>query len=243
MPKLNQIVAVVSGQKTRAEKEFGDLNKIVQKHDLFNGLSRTYQPLEEGGEQFPAEGNIPQKSATEIVNSVKGVLTRIINAVATQEIGNTGAKADVIVGGHVIVKDAPVTVLLYLEKQLTDLNTFVGNFPVLDPSETWKKNEQDGQYKTEPTKTVKTKKVQKALVLYPHSEQHPAQTQLVTEDVTVGHWTTVKSATVFSAKDKQGIIGRIQELLDAVRVAREEANSIDVKQQLVAEPVLKYIFG
>jgi hypothetical protein len=43
MPKLNQIVAVVSGKKTRVEKEFGDLNKLIQKPELFHGLSKTYQ--------------------------------------------------------------------------------------------------------------------------------------------------------------------------------------------------------
>ena len=59
MPKLNQIVAVVAGKKTRAEKEFGELNKAAQKPDLFVGLSRTYQPAEENGEALPAEQKFP----------------------------------------------------------------------------------------------------------------------------------------------------------------------------------------
>jgi hypothetical protein len=241
--KLNQIVAVVSGKKTRVEKELGDLNKVVQKGELFQGLSRTYQPVDDGGEQFPSESKQPQKNAAEIVEAAKGILSGIIDAVATQEYGNTTAKADVKVGGQVVVKDAPVTVLLYLEKQLNDLNTFVGNFPVLDPAEEWSKNDQNGQYRTAPQKTVKTKKVQKALVLYPATDKHPAQTQLVADDVTVGWWTTTKTATVFSAKEKQAFVARIHELQDAVKAAREEANSINVDDKNIAAPLLKYVFG
>lgn len=49
MANLNQIVAVVAGKKTRIEKEYGDLNKVLQKGELFNGLNRKYEPIEEGG--------------------------------------------------------------------------------------------------------------------------------------------------------------------------------------------------
>jgi hypothetical protein len=243
VPKLNQIVAVVSGKKTRVEKEFGDLYKVVQKPDLFHGLSRTYQPVDDGGEQLPSESKQPQKSSSEIVDAARATLVGIIDAIATQEWGNTTASADVFVGGKALLNEVPITVLLYLEKQLTDLYTFVNSFPVLDPAEEWQKNDQNGQYRTPPTKTVRTKKVQKPLVLYPATDKHPAQTQLITEDVTVGYWTTVKTATVFSAQEKKGILARIQELQDAVKVAREAANSVDVDDVEIAAPILKYVFG
>jgi hypothetical protein len=243
MPKLNQIVAVVAGKKTRTEQEFGELNKTAQKADLFHGLVRTYHPSEDGGEQLPGESKFPQKNVNDVIASARTVLTGIMDAVATQEYGNTEAKADVVVNGNPVLKDVPVTVLLYLEKQLNDLRTFVGNLPTLDPAERWVKNEQTGEYVTEPAKTIRQRKVQKPLVLYPATPEHPAQTQLITEDVFAGTWTVVKQATVLSATDKKAMLGRILDLQDAVKVAREEANSIEVGDKHIAAPVLKYIFG
>jgi hypothetical protein len=243
MPKLNQIVAVVAGKKTRAEKEFGDLNKIVQKKDLFDGLTRNYAPLKEGGENQPSETKLPQKSIADVLTDLRGLLTGIMDAVATQEVGNTFAKADVKVDGQVILSSVPVTVLLYLEKQLNDFGTFVGNFPTLDPSEEWGKNEATGQYQTKPVKSLRTKKEQKPIVMYPATEQHPAQTVMITEDVTVGEWTTVKFSSVMTAMEKKAILGRIVKIQDAVKVAREEANSIEIKDTNIAAPVLKYVFG
>jgi hypothetical protein len=243
MAKLNQIVAVVSGKKTRVEKEFGELNKVLQKSDLFHGIARQYQPVDEDGEELPAERKDPQKSAKAIIRQARGILTDIIDAVATQEYGNCTARADVKVDGDVILKQVPVTVLLYLQKQLEDLHTFVGNIPVLDPSERWTYNAQDGTYITEEIKTIRTKKVQKPIVLYDATEKHPAQTQLITEDITAGHWRTRKYATTLAATERQQIIDRIVKLQDAVKIAREEANSISVDDQSIAPAVLKFIFA
>lgn len=41
----------------------------------------------------------------------------MFDVVATQDFANCQAKADVMVEGRVLIKDAPVTHLLFLEKQ------------------------------------------------------------------------------------------------------------------------------
>lgn len=243
MPKLNQIVAVVAGKKTRAEKDFGELNKVVQRTDLFHGLNRQYQPLEENGEQLPAESKYPQKNVPDVIAEVRNILTSIMDAIATQEYGNCLTAADVKVDGTVVLPAVPVTVLLYLEKQLNDLYTFVGNLPTLDPAERWVLNEQTGEYVTEPTRTIRTKKTAKPIVLFAATKEHPAQTQLITEDVTAGHWITTKYASVMPATQKRQILDRIERLREAVKIAREEANSIEVEQRHIAAPVLRYVFG
>ena len=165
MAKLNQIVALVAGKKTRLEKEYGELNKTLQKQDLFNGLTRTYRTIEDKGEKLPPETKHIVKSVDEVIDQARNVLTDIFDAVVTQETGNCNAKADITVGNTVVLKDVPVTVLLYLEKQLNDLNTFVSNAPVLDASEQWTKNESTGHYTTAEVETHRTKKVQKPIVL------------------------------------------------------------------------------
>jgi len=243
MAKLNQIVAVVAGKKTRVEKEFGELNKSIQKADLFHGFARQYQPVDEDGETMPPESKLIQQNVGDIIAQARTILTDIMDAVATQETTNCVAKADVVVGGTTILKAVPITILLYIEKQLNDLRTFVGNMPVLDQAERWTLNDQSGQYSTDPIKTSRTKKVQRPIVLYDATEKHPAQTQLITEDVTAGYWTTTKFATAMPPSQKRQIIERIDKLQEAVKSAREQANDVAVTDAKIAAPILSYVFG
>ena len=66
----------------------------------------------------------------------------MFDVVLTQDMGNTHAKADIKVNGQTILPNVPVTYLLFLEKQVVDLETFVTKLPSLDPSEVW---EADGE--------------------------------------------------------------------------------------------------
>jgi hypothetical protein len=243
MPKLNQIVAVVAGKKTRTEKALGDLNKLVQKPELFSGLSRVYEPAEENGEMLPPESKFPQKNVDEVITQARELLIGVIDAIATQEYGNTKANADVVVDDVTLLVGVPITVLLYLEKLTNDLHTFVSNMPVLDPTARWERSDSDSMYRTSPMQTIRTKKVQKPLVLFPATDKHPAQTQLIIEDVTAGTWQTTHFSTALTATGKQALLARIIRLQDAIKVAREEANSAEVTQQKIADKVLAYIFG
>ncbi|BCJ55953.1 hypothetical protein Asp14428_74280 [Actinoplanes sp. NBRC 14428] len=53
MPKLNQIIAVEKGVKSKAFAELSDAHHAVQKTGPLAGISRTYQPKDEEGEQLP----------------------------------------------------------------------------------------------------------------------------------------------------------------------------------------------
>jgi hypothetical protein len=64
-------------------------------------------PIDENGEGLPSESKLPQKNAAEIIANAKQILTGIIDAVATQEYGNTEAKADIKVNGTAILKRRP----------------------------------------------------------------------------------------------------------------------------------------
>lgn len=243
MPKLHQIVAVVAGKKTRVEKEYGDLNKTLQKPALFNGQSRRYKPIDEKGEQLPPEDVRIQQSVSSIFESLRKTLTDTMDAIATQEYGNTLAMADVVIDGTVILPQVPLGTLLYLEKQMNDLRTFVGNVPTLDPAEQWTKDSNTGNYVTVPVDTHRNKKTPRVIVKYDATPEHPAQTELVTEDVLAGYWTTVKSSTAMQGVEKRAIIAKIDSLQEALRMAREEANSIEVENKRVASAVLDYVLG
>src|SRR6185295_19181249 len=105
---------------------------------------------------------------------------------------NCFAKADVIVDGTVVLSDVPVTTLLFLERKLVDLHTFIVKLPVLDPAERWSYSPDVGAYASAPSETIRSKKVMRNWVRAEATEKHPAQVDVYNEDVPEGTWTTVK---------------------------------------------------
>lgn len=242
MPKLHEIIAVTSGKKGDAEKAVTETYHLVQKPDLFDGLAKTYRPIDEGGENLPPESKHPQMNLKELVASAVKKWEELFDLTLTLDAGNQVAKGNVEVDG-LKLEDVPVPTLLFLEKQLGDIKAFIGKLPVPDPAERWKLDASQGMLATDPVQTSRTKKLQKPIVLYPATDKHPAQTQLVTEDVLAGFWTTIKYTTRLSADLKAAMLDRVGKLLDAVKTARERANAIDVTKRKMGETLLTYIFN
>ncbi len=243
MHKLNQILAIEKGIKTRVYREFTDLHQATQKPDLMNGFAKTFQPLKDGDEVFPPESKKVQFDHNEVLAQVSALLAELFDVTAAKDWANTAARADVVVDGRTLIKEVPAPYLLFLEKQLADLSTFVAKMAELDPADNWAPDPSTGLHKTPPAQTHRTKKVQRALVLYPATEEHPAQTQLITEDVVSGYWTTVKLSGAIPAPKKKEILARIEKLSSAVKFAREQANAVEAPEHKLGQEVLAYIFG
>ena len=243
MTKLNQIIAVEKGVKSKSFADLTQAHHDVQKTALLAGISRTYQPKDEEGDQFPPESTRVQVKAEDVLRSTAATLTRLFDVTATKDWANCTARADVVVDGNVIVEGVPVSYLLFLEKQLVDLHTFVKKLPVLDASEAWSRDESTDSWRTEPTRTIRTRKVMRNHVKAEATEKHPAQVEVYTEDVAVGYWTTVKFSGALPAKRVNDLLERVEKLQQAVKYAREEANGAEVTDQRVGGSVFGYLFG
>ena len=237
--KLNQIIAIEKGIKSRTHSVTTELYKAAQKDVLFNGFDKKYQPNEDGGEQLPSETKRVQFTSDGVMRELERSMSELFTVTARKDFTNTVAKADVVIDGVTIVKDAPVSFLLFLEKQLTDIHSFATHMPVLDDAEKWTKDTATGLYKSEVVKTHRTKKVQKPIVMYDATDKHPAQTQLITEDVIVGFWHATKHSGAIAKADKQKLLDRVNTLLNAVKEAREEAN---MTEELTTEDVGAKVF-
>lgn len=243
MTRLNQIVAISKGVKNKAERSLTDLHRKVQLTGPMSGISRTYRPRQEDGDQLPRERTLVQYTAEDINNEVVETLTRLYDVVATQDFANTDATADVkLEDGTVLVSQAPTTYLLFLEKQLANLATYVAKIPTLDPAERWTHDPATGVWRTEDTQTAKTKKVPKNHELSPATDKHPAQVQMYMEDVVVGDWTTVKFSGAITEDRRRQLMARVEEVRKAVQFAREEANTMEVTDVKVGETILAHIF-
>ena len=243
MAKLNQILAIEKGIKTRVYAEFTELHNATQKPALMNGFHKAYQPRDEEGETYPAESQKVQHSASEVLDRVAGSLAELFDITATKDWANCTARADVIVDGRALVKDVPATYLLFLEKQLSDLHTFVGKMSELDPGSDWSVDPGTGLYKTDATLTQRTKKVQRPITLYEATKEHPAQTQLITEDVVAGTWVTTKFSGAIPAPRKKQLLARIERLSNAVKFAREQANAAEAADKKLGKEVFDFLFG
>jgi hypothetical protein len=244
-PKLNQILAIEKGVKTHTYNLVTELHKATQKSALMNGFLKSYEPKNEDGETYPPESQRVQYEHVGVLRSITKSLTELFDVTATKDWTNCVAKADVVVDGKTLLSDVPATYLLFLEKQLSDLHTFVSKMVELDSNNAWVFDEATGLYKTPtPVTTQRTKKVQRAIVLYDATEHHPAQTQLISEDQVVGSWVTQKVSGAIPKTKKDRILERIDLLTKAVKFAREKANSIKVVELLgsAGDKVFSYLF-
>ena len=241
--KLNQVIAIEKGTKSRSLQELTEAHHKLQKLTLLAGISRTYRPKDEEGEQFPPEATRVQIKADDIIRETSEALTKLFDVVATKDWANCQAKADIVVDGNVLLAQVPATYLLFLEKQLVDLHTFIKKLPVLDASESWTFDPSADCWATEPVQTLKTKKVPRNHVKAEATEKHPAQVEVYYEDIVVGHWRTIKFSGASPAKRVNELLTRVEHLQESVKFAREEANNLKVEEQKVGEKIFKYLFS
>ncbi|HEX7733233.1 MAG TPA: hypothetical protein VF458_00165 [Ktedonobacteraceae bacterium] len=241
--KLNQIIAVEKNVKSRALQDLTEAHHSLQKTPLLAGISRTYRPKDEEGEQLPPESTKVQVKSEEVIRKTSETLSKLFDVVATKDWANCQAKADVVVDGKTLLTGVPATYLLFLEKQLVDLHTFIKKLPVLDAAETWSFDQSADCWATEPVLTTRTKKVPRNHVKAEATEKHPAQVEVYYEDVTVGHWRTIKFSGALPARRVNELLARVEKLQEAVKFAREEANNLEVEDVKTGEAVLSYLFA
>lgn len=238
----NQIVAIEKGVKSRVEKAFGEIYKQIQKPNLLNGQIRKFEAINDDGEKYPDENVKVQVESGSVIKKVTKSLTELFDVVATKDWGNTIAKANVVVDGEVLAENVPATYLLFLEKQITDIHTFISKMPTLDPAYDWEKDANSNLYKSNVVKTHKTKKTQKPIVKYDATDKHPAQTELISEDVIIGHWCTTQLSGALPLPRKEELLEKIDKVKNAVKSAREKANSAVVEKKEVGDKILNFIF-
>jgi len=243
MPKLNQIIAIEKSVKNECNVAITAAYHDIQKAGGYDGISRTYRSVDEDGEKFPPEHKKVQKRGDELIKLTEQLMTKYWDITVTKDTANTHAKADVVVDGHKLLEQVPVTSLLFLEKQLVDLSTMVKTIPVLDPGENWTPDTTQNCFKSEQSSTHKTKKVPKSFIAVQATKEHPAQAQMFTEDVVVGYWDTIKYSGAMPQKRITELLERIAKLQAAVKFAREEANSIPVDDKRVGTAVFKFLLG
>jgi len=242
---LHQVVAVMQTRKANASRKLTELHHKLADATV-TGFRRDYQPVDDDGEKLAPEVRKMQTSVKGELPGLIAELTSFFDTQFTQEAGNCIARADIIVGegeqAVTLANDVPLAVLLFLEKQLKDLETFVGKLPTLPPDKTWERDSNKGCFVTKPEETRKTAKRPERFVKAEATDKHPAQVEILTRDELIGHWQTVHMSGALPVDEQMAMLQRVRDLAEGVKLARERANSVQVENKRIGRTLFDFIF-
>ena len=241
MQTLNQVITKEKTVKGNVNSELTALSKQSENPSAFTGFTKKYRPRTEDGEIFPSDNKKVQRNTENIIKEASISLTKLFDITAIKDFNNCGAKADIVIGNEVLVVDCPPPYLIFLEKQLHEYNGIIRDLTELEPEYDWNYNKKTEQYETDVVTTHKTKKVQKPLVLVAPTKEHPGQAQVLTVDETIGNWDTIKLSGAITVSRKKQLLANIQELVIAVRCAKERANMHKVEDVKVGEKLFNFL--
>lgn len=249
MSKLHELLAVERGQKQQAAKVLRELahtfqnkpNHFTKKLVTFTSNVEGSSPVKE--EQLDLQTTVPQE-----LKWISPFLIKAMNVAYQVTETNTIARADVVLeDGTVLLKDMPATALLDLEKRIAEIRELAISIKTLDPSLGFVPDPSTAAdvYVARDVKRIRTKKVQKPLVLHPGNDKIAAQVQLITEDVPVGEVNTQEWSGLLSVADKGKMLERVEILARAVKAARQRANDTvsSAPTDKVGAAVVGYVFG
>ena len=247
MSKLHELLAVGTNLDNQAKKTLTDLKGTFdKKRHLFEMKLTTFQSNEEGIAPVTESQSDIQTSVHKELEWISTILVRAIDVGFQIDAANTRAKADIITeDGVTIAKDVPATSLLQLEKELKEFHGLLNTIPTLDPAKGFTPDDARGEgvYKARDVQKARTKKVQKPIVLAQATKEHPAQTQLITEDVSVGTIQEQEWSALLTPAIKGDLIERVEVLTRAVKQARSRANELDldVAGHKIGKMLLDYV--
>lgn len=244
--RLSQIIAVTGGLGSRATEIFGEADRLLKREDLFNGLRRSFETTEVNGQDIvapPPEVKEVQKNVEIVLDTTLSSIAEWMDACLTRDLGNTVAKASVILDGETLIESAPVPFLLFLADQLGHVRKMLSNVPTLSPDKTWTENTTNNVWESGESYTNSYKTVKKPLVLYPATDKHPAQVAVADEEQYQGRKVTQHQSSAIPAVRKSVLLRRIERLQDAVKQAIQEANATSVEQQKVGHDLFAWILA
>lgn len=240
---ISQCLALEKALKGEENKTGGALLKSLARPEPFTGQLRSFQSKDEGGETRPREDKKVVGNANQVLAEFADLFGRRFNVTATKDLGNTEIRVDVFVEGVKVLEALPPTFILTLKQKLEEVQGLLQNIHTLPQEDDWTLDPNTTLYRSAPDVKASTKKVPRVLVKAEATDKHPAQTELLQEDITVGWWTTVKLSSALPLPEKTALLTRVSKLIAGLKLALEEANQYRREESTVGTQVAKFIFG
>lgn len=247
MPKLHELLAIEADRGNAADSIMAEaIVTFSKKTDHFEGLVRTVSYLNEGRS---GENTSEEKALITTVDAklghVAGIVGRFYDVLLQKETTNGEAKADLIVNGKTIGTGLPATFLLGMETRLKKLRELLLLAPTIAPGIVWADDASRGKgvFRSPPKTTFKTEKQVKYIELSPATDKHAAQMKDWTEDVNVARVDTTQWVGAWSVSRKAEVLDKVDELLVAVKQARQRANVAEVKPAAIGKAIFDYLLS
>jgi len=243
--QLHQLLAVEPEIRKNAAGIIQETKKLFSHADYFDGLIKAYVPIVTDEVPVPSEEKKVVTTVPDRLNYTMESVIKSLNAVLSKETTNSsGATALLKIGEKTFGEFSP-TALLAMEQQLSQIKEVYLFAPTLDNTKSWEPDTEAGPgfLKTPVTKVYRSLKKPKAIVKYPATKEHPAQTEMVMEDVHVGDYETTYYTGRITSAQKHELLTRVDNLLQAVKRARAQANQAEVIDVKVGKDLIDYIHG
>lgn len=244
---LNAVLGAEQNLRPRVHREISELYKQLSVAELFVGRISTYEPLDEvNGEQLPDDYQRVQLTAVEVWGRVRELLVELFDVTAARDFTNgdgVDAVADIVVGGNVLVADAPAPYLIWLDRQLDNVKNMVDRMPTLPATSEWTIDDSvRGVYISAEARTRREIQQWKSIVTLQPTDRHPGQTHVYQEASGVGWWTKRLYSGAMQVEDKAQLMQRVLTLQNAVDSARQAANRVEAKDPKPGSKLVSYVF-
>lgn len=229
---LAQILARREEIKTHVEEGKAHASRVLKELKLFIGGTKIYMPhvdqqtaKPEERETVPPQIDRVQVQVWELISKVSELYKLLFEAQGAIEVANTGARANVTLDdGTVVIKEAPATYLMWLEKQLASIEAMLKDVPTLPTDEEWHWDGTQHLFITDSKVTSRTKKKPYRFEKAPATREHQALAEILYEDMEIGLYSTIRKSGAVPAHVKEELVRRARELKTAVEDALHEAN-------------------
>ena len=245
MTKLHEVLAVEASKEKVASKLVTESVRTFSKENLFGGQVRRLVMLDTNDSYLDGE---EQVALTSTVDENLAYLVKPLadywDVVLQKDDANQKARADVILNGKTIAAALPATFLLGMETKLNNLRKLYESIPTLAPGITWDVDEQEraGTFKARnDIVSFKTEKDMEFKEASPATKEHPAQIAKMERTRNTGKYTLTKWSGMLTPLDKAERLNRLDQLLNAVKQARQRANSVEVKNASVGADLINFI--
>ena len=248
-PRLHEVLAIEKGLLNTSKRLILESIKTFGKENLFKGFVKKKEMFDSNAENALettyADEHVKLETtvAENLEYSLKEV-ARYWDAVLSKDLSNMEAKADIIIDSITIASDVPATFLLGLESKLNELTALFTAMPTLEVGREWVKDESMGpniyidKHQREAFTTRNEIEYISIAAATPSHKEQIAERKTVKN---VGKVTQTSWSGMISSAEKAVRLKRLVKMTNAVKKARQVANSQPLISREIGKNILDYI--
>lgn len=241
MGTLAQAVAVLKGKRTNIDKNRTALYHQLQISALWTGFRKSYDKLIDSAPELQPEEKNVQANVIDELQKFKDNVVPMLDLAVEIDDANQDTGEDIIVNGKPVCLQLSVPSINLLVKQFEDFHTYLGKLPSLDTAKDWTAA---GKIYEGPAQTkIHTTKVTEYITTVAPTKEHPAQVAQQSRDVPQYRSNSRDFSGGIPIELRDELQQRCIAVLDALKMARAQANTTKTTPRPVVGQIFDYILA